>query len=141
MSFFPIVLIALALCMVLFLLWLRECVETHVINLFLAKAKNFILHMVSPFPTKLPWNFAGAPTCKSYSLHKKRTICMVLFFIMVAGVGFEPTTFGLWARRASGLLYPATFCLKRLYNTTKKLICQHFLYKNIVFSFFKVYAF
>ena len=25
----------------------------------------------------------------------------------VAGVGFEPTTFGLWARRASGLLHPA----------------------------------
>ena len=25
----------------------------------------------------------------------------------VAGVGFEPTTFGLWARRASRLLHPA----------------------------------
>ena len=27
--------------------------------------------------------------------------------IMVAGVGFEPTTFGLWAQRATRLLYPA----------------------------------
>ena len=26
---------------------------------------------------------------------------------MVAGAGFEPTTFGLWARRASRLLHPA----------------------------------
>ena len=27
---------------------------------------------------------------------------------IIAGVGFEPTTFGLWARRASRLLHPAT---------------------------------
>ena len=27
---------------------------------------------------------------------------------MVAGAGFEPTTFGLWARRATRLLHPAT---------------------------------
>ena len=26
----------------------------------------------------------------------------------IAGTGFEPATFGLWARRASGLLHPAT---------------------------------
>ena len=26
---------------------------------------------------------------------------------MVAGAGFEPTTFGLWARRATRLLHPA----------------------------------
>lgn len=26
---------------------------------------------------------------------------------MVAGVGLEPTTSGLWARRAAKLLYPA----------------------------------
>ena len=32
----------------------------------------------------------------------------------IAGAGFEPTTFGLWARRASRLLHPATlfFCRK-----------------------------
>jgi hypothetical protein len=29
-------------------------------------------------------------------------------FLMVAGVGLEPTTSGLWARRAAKLLYPAT---------------------------------
>ena len=29
------------------------------------------------------------------------------FEILVAGVGFEPTTFWLWARRATRLLYPA----------------------------------
>ena len=27
---------------------------------------------------------------------------------MVAGAGFEPTTFGLWARRATRLLHPAS---------------------------------
>ncbi len=26
---------------------------------------------------------------------------------VVAGAGFEPTTFGLWARRATKLLHPA----------------------------------
>ena len=31
---------------------------------------------------------------------------------MVAGVGFEPTTFGLWARRASRLLHPAIYKFK-----------------------------
>ncbi len=30
-----------------------------------------------------------------------------IFFILVAGDGFEPPTFGLWARRATRLLYPA----------------------------------
>ena len=30
-----------------------------------------------------------------------------IFTILVAGTGFEPMTFGLWARRASRLLHPA----------------------------------
>ena len=30
---------------------------------------------------------------------------------LVAGVGFEPTTFRLWAWRATGLLYPAIRCV------------------------------
>ena len=29
------------------------------------------------------------------------------YYVWVAGAGFEPTTFGLWARRASRLLHPA----------------------------------
>lgn len=32
---------------------------------------------------------------------------------MVAGEGFEPPTSGLWARRATGLLYPAISALFR----------------------------
>ncbi len=28
-------------------------------------------------------------------------------FTLVAGTGFEPVTFGLWARRATKLLHPA----------------------------------
>ena len=30
------------------------------------------------------------------------------WFWLVAGTGFEPVTFGLWAQRATGLLHPAT---------------------------------
>ena len=29
------------------------------------------------------------------------------FFVRIAGTGFEPMTFGLWAQRATGLLHPA----------------------------------
>ena len=32
---------------------------------------------------------------------------------LVAGAGFEPTTSGLWAQRATGLLYPAIWRRKR----------------------------
>ncbi len=54
----------------------------------------------------------------------------------IAGAGFEPATSGLWARRATRLLYPAikklkvqnlkpllsrfTFTWNNRYNTTKK---------------------
>ena len=34
---------------------------------------------------------------------------MCLYFLG-AGAGFEPTTSGLWARRATRLLYPAIYC-------------------------------
>ena len=40
--------------------------------------------------------------------------------ILVAGVGFEPTTFWLWAKRATRLLYPATFNLCSLYSNHMK---------------------
>ena len=32
----------------------------------------------------------------------------------IAGAGFEPTTFGLWARRATWLLHPAIIRLRKL---------------------------
>ena len=35
---------------------------------------------------------------------------------VIAGAGFEPTTFGLWARRASRLLHPALFICKSYYS-------------------------
>ena len=44
-----------------------------------------------------------------------------IFTILVAGTGFEPMTFGLWARRASRLLHPAILCC----------IWYVFLFKNI----------
>ena len=38
----------------------------------------------------------------------ERLWCCNYWNILVAGVGFEPTTFRLWAWRATGLLHPAT---------------------------------
>ena len=35
------------------------------------------------------------------------SVCDAVLFQLVAGAGFEPTTFGLWARRATMLLHPA----------------------------------
>ena len=45
---------------------------------------------------------------------------------MVAGAGFEPTTFGLWARRATKLLHPA---IEVGYSTHFKINCK-FKFKN-----------
>ena len=45
---------------------------------------------------------------------------------MVAGAGFEPTTFGLWARRATKLLHPAIEVDK---YTDFKMNCK-FKFKN-----------
>ena len=38
----------------------------------------------------------------------KKPLKWVAFRKLVAGAGFEPTTFGLWARRATKLLHPAS---------------------------------
>ena len=46
---------------------------------------------------------------------------------MVAEAGFEPTTFGLWARRATGLLHSAIWwCRKPGSNRYEKLISRDF---------------
>ena len=37
---------------------------------------------------------------------------------MVAGDGFEPSTFGLWARRATRLLHPASIFSNNTFNGT-----------------------
>ena len=39
----------------------------------------------------------------------------------IAGAGFEPTTFGLWARRASRLLHPASIFTFLLYTISIKI--------------------
>ena len=48
----------------------------------------------------------------------------------VAGAGFEPTTFGLWARRASRLLHPAI--LFDLLYTYLQEICKFFRRINLL---------
>ena len=48
----------------------------------------------------------------------------VMKFRLVAGRGFEPLTSGLWARRATRLLYPAIYALILYYllrNIVKKM--------------------
>ena len=49
----------------------------------------------------------------------------------IAGAGFEPTTFGLWARRASRLLHPATL-FNLLYTYLGKIcnLLEDFLLPN-----------
>ena len=44
---------------------------------------------------------------------------------VIAGAGFEPTTFGLWARRAAWLLYPATINFDILVSFVKYQIITH----------------
>ena len=44
---------------------------------------------------------------KQHQKNKTRPLGLVLFFYLVAEAGFEPTTFGLWARRATKLLHSA----------------------------------
>ena len=43
----------------------------------------------------------------------------------IAGAGFEPTTFGLWARRATRLLHPAIIyliqCTYKMYNGWRRI--------------------
>ena len=45
--------------------------------------------------------------------------------VWIAGAGFEPTTFGLWARRAAWLLYPATINFDILVSFVKYQIITH----------------
>ena len=39
----------------------------------------------------------------------------------IAGAGFEPTTFGLWARRATELLHPALI-LRRMWDSNPRTL-------------------
>ena len=51
---------------------------------------------------------------------------------VVAGAGFEPATFGLWAQRATGLLHPAmSSFLASLLKKRAKIIGDHTLVNNV----------
>ena len=49
---------------------------------------------------------------------------------LIAGAGFEPATSGLWARRATGLLYPA---ITQIY-IPQKMNCSRPIKANYKFS-------
>ena len=56
---------------------------------------------------------------------------------LVAGAGFEPTTFGLWARRATELLHPAIFyCFSLLSPECLFIISQMNVNVNTFFAIF-----
>ena len=59
-------------------------------------------------PTEL-WNQMAVPTGIEPAIPRVTGECDNRYTTepLVAGAGFEPTTFGLWARRATRLLYPA----------------------------------
>ena len=61
---------------------------------------------------------------------------MVSAYWMVAGAGFEPTTFGLWARRATELLYPAIYNSAVFYSFIIIALC-----KGCVNSFLHIFLF
>ncbi len=50
---------------------------------------------------------------------------------LVAGAGFEPTTFGLWARRATRLLHPA-FIFQTVNLTDFFYSCQIFVHQLLI---------
>lgn len=55
----------------------------------------------------LNWPFLMAMSCKFIFIHITMNYhCQAS---IIAGVGFEPTTFSLWGWRASRLLHPASF--------------------------------
>ena len=74
----------------------------------------------SPWPL-IYWIYSGIPiiahpvayymltaqTQKSLTGNSEACNTLILLVFLVAGVGFEPTTFRLWAWRATGLLHPA----------------------------------
>ncbi len=45
---------------------------------------------------------------KKWPQYKGDQLIDIIYNLLVAGVGFEPTTFRLWAWRATGLLHPAS---------------------------------
>ena len=64
----------------------------------------YYLHNKCPEPESNQWHedFQSSALPTELSGH-----LMHIFTVQIAGAGFEPTTFGLWARRASRLLHPA----------------------------------
>ncbi len=54
---------------------------------------------------------------------------------LVAGTGFEPVTFGLWAQRAAGLLYPAITLLYAELLVSVKIIIVMINYNKTVCSY------
>ena len=73
-------------------------------------------------------------------MEKPLYIAISPYIIGIAGAGFEPTTFGLWARRATELLHPALSCSsanhsrwRLYYYTTSDSNCQ---YKSWIFLIF-----
>ena len=85
--------------------------------LFSRKSDNLSVRGFEPRTTWLKVKCSTAWATRPYALDRNRTSDTRIFSpllyqlsylgIWIAGIGFEPMTFGLWARRASRLLHPA----------------------------------
>ena len=81
-------------------------------------------------PRRNGWTVGSNP---SQIFYTKKEACKLGFFcFLVARVGFEPTTFGLWARRASELLYLAMQCYYTIIYCNLSRVIQ----KNSKFPYF-----
>ena len=78
----------------------------------------------------------------AYNILKSLSKKYQYIVLMVAGSGFEPLTFGLWARRASELLYPAILKIHYILYIRKRhlsIACQiFFVIRRKILSFFIV---
>ena len=62
-----------------------------------------------PWFPAIAWAWGRGWESENGQIKKGLTIMANPLILLVAGRGFEPLTFGLWAQRATGLLHPASF--------------------------------
>ena len=84
--------------------------------------ENVIGHLVKTNPIKPNFKRGTyAALWQSFGEKKEITPCHIrsYLYVAIAGAGFEPATSGLWARRATRLLYPAAIFRISYYKKNK----------------------
>ena len=70
-------------------------------------------------PTRLQFGYIRVKSAAQKKSRNRRNCLSLLNLSVIAGGGFEPPTSGLWARRATRLLYPA---VNRFYYTLQAAV-------------------